>query len=107
MLKRFLLNILSSFVGAWLAILMSLAVVVVGFIGLVGRFAESSSFAGVKHGSVLKISLDGEIEETDKPGEPDYASLIQGTIDRPQALDVIVQSIREGAANKDISAPPA
>lgn len=83
---------------------MSLAVVVVGFIGLVGRFAESSSFAGVKHGSVLKISLDGEIEETDKPGEPDYTSLIQGTIDRPQALDVIVQSIREGAANKDISA---
>lgn len=106
MLKRFFMNMLSSFVGAWLAIVL---IIMSGFIlimGMVGSVAMSAGGTGeeLKSKSILRINLNGEIQEVDAEGKPDLMSLMQGDLEKPQALNVIVAAIREAANNKNISA---
>lgn len=106
MLKRFFLNMLSSFVGAWIALALFVVSALLLIFGLAGNFALSSASQAeqVKSRSILMISLDGEIEEREKASEPDLYSLMQGNLSAPQTLDVIVQSIRDAADNDDIVA---
>lgn len=103
MLKRFLLNMLSSFVGAWLAFIL---VLFAGFIlisSMVGNMLLSGgNTEQVKSRSILKISLDGAITETAQGGEPDIMSLMQGNMEKPQALDELVAALEEAANNKNI-----
>lgn len=106
MLKRFFLNMLSSFVGAWIALALFVLSAIFMVVALMGNIALSagSKAEKVKSRSVLCISLDGFIEEREKPTEPDLMSVVQGDISAPQTLDVIVESIREAAVNDDIVA---
>lgn len=106
MLKRFFLNSLSSFVGACIAITLFIVSAVLFVIGVAGSAALSSAsdVEQIKSRSILKISLDGVIEERETAIEPDLASLLQGKLEMPQTLDVLVQSIREAADNDDIAA---
>lgn len=106
MLKRFFLNSLSSFVGACIAITLFIVSAVLFVIGMAGSVALSSAseVEQIKSRSILKISLDGVIEERESAVEPDLASLLQGKLEMPQTLDVLVQSIREAADNDDIAA---
>lgn len=106
MLKKFFLNILSSFVGTWIAIALLGAVVVLTVIGLVGSIAINSAgeVETVKKGSVLRISLNGAIEECATGVEPDFNMLLSGDIKAPQTLDVLTEALREGARNKNIDA---
>lgn len=106
MLKKFFLNILSSFVGTWIAIALLGAVVVLTIIGLVGTIAINSSgeVETVKKGSVLRISLNGPIEECATEVEPNFNMLLKGDMKAPQTLDVLVEALREGARNKNIEA---
>ena len=105
MLKRFLLNMLSSFVGAWLAIIL---LIVAGFmlvVSIVGNIALSNvASEQVKSRSVLKLTLDGEIIEKETATAPDFAKMIQGQLDKPQTLNVLVEAIKEAARNKNIAA---
>ena len=106
MLKRFLLNMLSSFVGAWIALALFLISAVLLIIGIAGNFALSSGskVEQVKSRSILTLDLKGVIEEREMALEPDIPSLLQGNMEAPQTLDVLVEAIREAADNDDIVA---
>lgn len=97
---------LSSFVGAWIALALFLLSAVLLVIGLAGNLAMSSGAQAeqVKSRSILKIELDGIIDERESELEPDLGSILNGSLEMPQTLDVIVQSIREAATNDDIVA---
>ncbi len=104
MLKRFLLNSLSSFVGTWIAIMLFGIVVVLVIIGLGARFGASTSMGNIERHSILTLDLSGVIEEREEAIIPDYNMLLSGGIDRPQTLEVITKALREAAENKNIDA---
>lgn len=96
---------LSSFVGAWIALGLFVVAIIFLVIGLLGNFALSSiPTEQVKSRSILKINLDGFIEERELASEPDLFSLIRGNLSAPQTLDVITVAIREAAYNDNIVA---
>lgn len=103
MLKKFLLNALSSFVGAWLAIVLLIMSGFLLFASILGNFATKGNTEVVKSRSILCIDLNGEIIEAEKSTKPDYMSIMQGNLSRPQTLNVIVESIKEAARNKNIA----
>lgn len=105
MLKKFFLNVLSSFVGAWIALVLFVVVAVIVCIGVVAKLGVStSSKESVTKGSVLTIELNGTIEERESPIDIDYISLVTRDVSRPQTLATLVKAIREAKENKNISA---
>ncbi|MBD5190093.1 MAG: signal peptide peptidase SppA [Bacteroidales bacterium] len=104
MLKRFLLNSLSSFVGTWVAIMLFGVVIVLVCIGIGVRLGGASSVGSIERHSILTLDLSGVIEEREEAIIPDYSMLLSGGIERPQTLDVITKALREAAVNKNIDA---
>lgn len=105
MLKKFFLNVVSSFVGAWIAIVLFGVVAVLVCIGVVASMGVSSTKSeSVSKGSVMTINLEGVIEERETPMELDYMSLLQGDVTRPQTLSSLQTAIEEASENKNISA---
>lgn len=105
MLKRFFLNLLSSFTGTMLALMTFGAAIVIVAIGMVGKFGVSSAaVASVQPKSALVIELNGSIDENETTTRLDMQELMMGKVERPQALNVILEAIREASANKRISA---
>ena len=104
MLKKFFLNTLSSFVGAWIAIILFGIVGVVVAVGLVARVQGSDATQSIKKHSILTLDLNGTIVESETPTSLDYTSLVSGSIEKPQTLNVIVEGLKEGAVNSDIDA---
>lgn len=104
MLKKFFLNFLSSFVGAWVALGLFCLVAVLVAIGLIGKagMSAASSAESVKKHSVLVLELNGEIDERETPADVDYMSLMQGELNTPQTLTSLVSAIREAKDNKDV-----
>lgn len=104
MLKRFLMNMLSSFVGAWIAlVLFGVAAVLVG-IGIAASFGSGADVPSVKSGSILSIDLSGVIEEVQKPADIDYISLAKGDMERQKTLLELVTALQEASVNSNISA---
>ena len=102
MLKKFLLNVLSSFMGAWIAIVLSgvcLVLVVMGVIGIV--MGKNMS---INKDSVLKISLSGDIVERDDPGQLDLMSIISNGSLNYQTVETLVTAIKEAKTNDKIKA---
>lgn len=105
MLKRFFLNTLSSFVGAWVAIILVIVSALFLVMGIAGSFAKSSSKEEkLESRSILRIDLSGSIVEREMPVEPDLMSIVQGDLDVPQTLEEITLAIREAADNDDVVA---
>lgn len=104
MLKKFFLNVLSSFVGTWVALFAFLIAAIIISIGLLARFSSDTGLPGIKNNSILVIDLDGVIEEVEEPITPDYIALLNGTLEKPQALNVIIDAIDHAAENEQISA---
>ena len=105
MLKKFLLNSLSSFVGTWIAlVLFGIVAVIVGISIAAGSIGSDSKVSGVSKNSVLVIDLDGNIIESETPSSLNYTSLLNGDFEKPQTLNVIVEALKEGAENKNIKA---
>lgn len=106
MLKKFFWNLLSSFVGAWIALLGFGILVFIVIVGLVARIGLSSSESGEKaeKHSILRIDLSGIIEERESKMDIDYMTLLQGNIDRGQSLVTIVTALEEAKENKNIDA---
>lgn len=102
MLKKFFLNALSSFVGAWVALALFGFAIMFVIIGIASRLGSADITSGVKSGSILKLSLSGEIIETEVSRELDPGSLLQGDVDRPMPLNMIVQALKEGKNNKNV-----
>ncbi len=97
---------LSSFVGAWIALALFLVSAFLLVIGLAGNMAlsKATQTEQVKKRSILVIDLSGTIDERESAAEPDIMLLVQGNLQAPQTLDVIVQAIREAAVNDNIVA---
>lgn len=105
MLKKFFLNVVSSFVGTWIAMVLFGVVAVLICIGIMASVGASrSSSESISKGSVMTINLEGAIEERESPVELDYISLLQGDVSRPQTLASLQLAIREATKNKNISA---
>lgn len=104
MLKKFFMNALSSFVGAWVAILLLGAVVTMVVLGIAGSMVTGSETVSVKSRSVLELKLEGTIMERETADAPNPMQLMQGNFDQPQSLDAIVEALRIAAENKNIAA---
>lgn len=104
MLKKFFLNTLSSFVGAWIALILFGIVGAIVAVGLVAKVQGSEGSTGVKKHSILTLELNGAIIESETPTSIDYVTLMSGNVDKPQTLNVIVECLKEAANNKDIDA---
>ena len=105
MLKRFFLNALSSFLGAWVAIVILGTVFVMVAVGLVAKLGVSQvKQSQVTKDSILTIELKGEIEETEMPADFNYTSLIEGSITKKQSLARLTSAIEAAAENKNIRA---
>lgn len=103
MLKRFFLNALSAFVGAWAAFVLIFVAGVVLIIGLVASMAVNSS-ERLTRGSILKLSLSGVITENEDIPKFDYATLMTGKLDQPQSLKTIKAAIEKAATTGDVDA---
>lgn len=103
MLKKFFLNTLSSFVGAWLAFLIFAFAAVIIVVASIGKFSTATAESVTKH-SILKISLQGELAETETSEGLDYIEMVQGNLDRPQTLNTLSKAISEAKTNKNIEA---
>lgn len=79
MLKKFFLNLLSSFVGAWIAMVLFCVVAVIVVVGVVARFSEDSgnTTTSISSDSVLVLDLSGSIVETQEPRQFDFMALAQ------------------------------
>ncbi len=106
MLKKFFLNLLSSFVGAWMAMVLFCVVAVVVVIGVVARLGGDDEGVSTKVGkdSVLLLDLSGSIVETPEPGLLDFMTVATGNSEKPTALNVLVDGIREGKDSREIKA---
>lgn len=90
MLKKFFMNTLSSFVGAWIALVLFGVVAFFVCIGIVAKLGASESAPqSVSKGSVLTLDLSGTIIERENPLDFNYMSLLQGDIERPQTLSIL------------------
>lgn len=118
MLKKFFLNTLSSFVGAWIAIAICILGGIIFFFAFVGKMAVSSaSTEKLSSHSVLVIDLEGTIEEVEQARQFDVNMLLRGDVEKPKTLHSLVTAVREAAENKNVdaiylkcqgvSAPPA
>lgn len=107
MLKKFFLNLLSSFVGAWIAMVLFSVVAVIVVIGVAARLGgdDDGKSTKVSDDSVLLLDLSGTIIETPESGQIDFMSLVTGDgVDSPTALNVLIDGIREGKESGKIKA---
>lgn len=107
-MKKFFLNLLSSFLGAWIALVLLGALTVFIIFAIAGKLAMGGiSDAGkVKSKSVLVLNLDGIIEESETAAELDYTGFILsgGKIEKPQTLRTLVTALKEATDDKRIKA---
>ena len=105
MLRRFFLNALSSFLGAWIALVIFGAVCVMVIVSLVAKIGLSQVNQNqVTKDSVLTINLQGEIDEIDTPVDLNYSSLLYGSIEKKQSLSTLKKAIAAAAENRNIKA---
>lgn len=105
-MKKFFSGVLSSFVGAWIAIVLFGVVAVLVIIALVGGLAAGSVNDGPsleKH-TLLVLNLDGEITEIDSDEVPDVMTLAQGNLPKTLSLKTIVDALDNAAENDNIDA---
>lgn len=103
MLKRFFLNALSAFVGAWAAIVLMVVAVFVFIIGLIASVAQNSTEKLTDH-SILRLSLSGGITENEDIPKFDYATLMTGRLEQPQSLKTIKAAIEKASSSGNIDA---
>ena len=104
MLKKFFLNALSSFIGAWIAIVLFGAVIAIVAVGLVASLGSTKmNQTQVTKDSILSIVLQGEIEEISRPVDFNY-TFLSGNIEKKQSLTELVAAIEAAGQNKNIKA---
>lgn len=104
MLKKFFLNALSSFIGAWIAIVLSGVVLTVVIVGIIAQLGSAQMNQGqVTKNSVLVVNLQGELEEIAKPMDFNY-TFLTGNIGKRQSLTELLGAIEAAAENRNIHA---
>lgn len=103
MLKKFFSNLLSSFMGAWIALMLFGVVVVIVIFAVLGKIGSmGGDTTKMKRHSVLTLNLEGTIVETAPTVQMDFRSMLLNREENVQALNDLVAGLREGADNKDI-----
>lgn len=105
MLKKFFGQVLSSFMGTWIALLVFgavAAIVVFGLLGTIGMASENKE--AVTPHSILKLTLENSIEEYTGNESLSYTAILNMNKDKSQVLNELETGLSEGAANRDISA---
>ena len=103
MLKKFFLNALSAFVGAWAAIVLMVVAGIFFVIGIIGSFAKSEGLS-VEKGSVMILRLQGNIEEVESNPTIDYNTLLKGGFEKATSLNSIVKALDQGKNNPYVEA---
>ena len=95
-MKKFFLNLLSSFMEAWIARLLFSVVVIIVIVGMAARLGgDDGKPTKLNAGSVLVLDLKGPIMETQETMDFDLMSIVTGEMDsEPKYLNVL---INEGA----------
>lgn len=104
MLKKFFMNFLSSFIGAWVALGLFCAATVIVIMAVIGKAGVSAmeDVEKVKSNSVLTLNLSGEIAERESAPDMNPVNLINGNFDVPMSLERLIGAVREAASNKDV-----
>lgn len=105
-MKKFFSNVLSSMVGAGIAMVI-VAIIMIGIIaaavGSLGSDNEES--ANLEKNSILKIDLSGTIAERETSFDLDFLALMQGKgIEEPQSLVALTKALRAAKTNDKICA---
>lgn len=103
MLKKFFLNILSAFVGAWAAIILLIVAGVLFFAGMISSISFSTTEKLVSH-SILRINLEGNIDERESLPDFNYSTIIRGQFEQSQSLRTIIGAIEKAAVHDNIEA---
>lgn len=104
MIKKFFSNVLGSFVGAWLALVVfSFMAVMLGF-ALVGSMTGESSNSNnvVQEKSVLHLSLMGGFEERTNGNEALKSALLGKTEETASSLETVLKALKVAKDNKNI-----
>lgn len=106
MLKKFFSNLLSSFVGSWLALVLFVAVAFVVVVGVISQagLSVSSESKKIPKKSIMKLELNGTIEETERSTDIDFSILMKGKLERPQTLLALTKALAEAKDNSNIQA---
>ena len=104
MLKKFFLNVLSSFVGAWIALAGVMIIGIFIFIGIITSIGNNSDTPSVKGHSILHLCLEGEIEETESRTQLNYMTFASGGVEKRTSLRTLVNSLKTAKDNKNIDA---
>lgn len=102
-MKKFFLNALSSFVGAWIAIVLAGLVAVLVAVAIISNVSVGSAVV-VEDKSVLKIDLNGLMTERDDPSSISLASLMTEDLSVPASLETTLTAIKEAKTNEQIKA---
>lgn len=103
MLKNFLKNALSSFVGAWFAIFLFLLGMGMLLLGIIGSMATKEMTRMSGH-SVMRIVLSGSIIEAETEPQIDMMMLMTGQLDKPQTLQTLLNAIEIAKQNPNVEA---
>ncbi|MDE5872166.1 MAG: S49 family peptidase, partial [Muribaculaceae bacterium] len=105
-MKKFFLNLLSSFMGAWIALLLFSVVGIIVIVGIAARLGgDDGKPIKLNAGSVLVLDLKGPIMETQETMDFDLMSIVTGEMDsEPKYLNVLINGIREAKESSDIKA---
>ena len=103
MIKKFFSHVLSTFVGAWLAIaVFSATAVIMGF-AIIGSLAgeHSGGTTTIQDNSILHINLSGGLEERTSADEA-FNSILRNGEESGSSLDVTLDAIKTAKDNSNI-----
>lgn len=103
MMKKFFSNVLGSFVGAWLALVVfSFASVIFSF-AILGSFAEESSMSTttIQDNSVLYLNMASSFSERSK-GDETFKKLLGKQDDVPSSLESVLKALKIAKDNDNI-----
>lgn len=102
-MKKFFLNVLSSFVGTWIAIVLAGVVAVLLVVAAVSKMAGGPSVS-LDNNSVLEIKLNGPVTERDDARSISVYSILSDDFTVPLSLETLTTAINEAKTNDNIKA---
>ena len=102
MMKKFILIVCGSFVGAFLAFLFFIFAAMMMSIGMMGSMGGSKKAVSVSKHSILKIDLGTEITERGGDESIDLMSLMRGEMPNTLGLNTLVSAIENAADNDKV-----
>jgi len=100
-MKKFFFQVLSSFMGAWIAIVLSGVVAVLLVIGLVGSMMKGESQT-VGSDTVLRIDLSGNLIEREDLSNLSLMQLLQNNREQVQTVETLKAALSQAASNDNV-----